>query len=127
MYQSLFFTIQTLSLLRNFLNVLFQKIELTESLNIHYCTHIIRFKAFVHCFLFLQQMVAIENYKKCFILKFIFILEIYIQVFVYFFCFLSTISKFKRTNESGIFMPSIELHKVAHIFFGITQKTLYII
>ena len=53
-----FFTIQTLALLSNFLNALFQQIECIEFLNIHYLVHIIMFKACVRYLLFVHQMIA---------------------------------------------------------------------
>ena len=49
-----------------------------------------------------------------------------IQIFVIF-PFLSTISRFKRTNGSLIFMMSwIGIHKFAYVNFGTTQKPRYI-
>ena len=47
--------------------------------------------------------------------------------FVIFAISLSTLSRFKRTNGSGIIMmPCTGLHKFVNVIFGITQKSLYI-
>ena len=57
--------------------------------------------------------------------KALFILEIF--NFLYFFPFLSMVSRFKRSNVGGIYMmSSIDLHKFTDVIFGITQKLLYI-
>ena len=72
-----------------------------------------------------------------FIKKALFIFKIYICIYIYiyifkffclflFFCFLSTLSRFETTNESGIFILRIQLLKVADEGFEITQKSLCI-
>ena len=57
-----------------------------------------------------------------FIEKSLFVLEIF--TFLYFFPFLSTLSRFKRTCGIGIISDVISLHKFADVIFGITQKLL---
>ena len=64
--------------------------------------HVIR-KACVRYFLFFHQMIVLQKLKNAsfsFIWKAIYILEIF--KFLYFFPFIFTLSRFKRSNESGI-------------------------
>ena len=52
-----------------FITWLLQRLPLTkktEFLNIHHCTHIVRFKASVHYFSFLHQMIVFQKLKKAF-------------------------------------------------------------
>ena len=58
--------------------------------------------------------------------KSLFIVEIF--KLLSFFHFLSTLSRYKRTNRSGIICDVIiGLHKFADVIFGITQQPFYII
>ena len=77
-------------------------------------------------YFFTKQMIALQKLKNIFyfIQKALFILEIF--KFLYFFLFLSTLSRFKRTNGSELMMSWIGLHKFAGAIFGITQKPRYI-
>ena len=68
-----------------------------------------------------QKFVKIT--KLCFkqFLTFFFTKQFFHQVIV-----LDRLSRFKRTNKSGIiYVPWIDLHKFADVIFGITQKLLY--
>ena len=135
MYQSPFCIIQTLALLPNFFNVLFQQIKhwvSIEFLNIHYCGCIISFKVCVQYSLLIKLLkYKIFIYKtalKCFLFhsKSSFNARDIYSIFL-FFCFLSILFRLKRANESKISMMSwIGLHKVADVNFEITQKKLYI-
>ena len=76
---------------------------------------------FLSNFYFLSKWYPFKNYEKCFL----FHLKSSFQIFV-FFPFLSTLSRFKRINGSGIIYDVInDLHKFADAIFGIT-KNLFI-
>ena len=79
-------------------------------------------------FFFFHQMIVLQTCPSMlffFIEKALFVLEIFHVLS--FFPFFSTISRFKRTNGSGIIYVSwIGSHKFADLIFGITQKSLYI-
>ena len=135
MYQSPFCIIQTLALLPNFFNVLFQQIKhwvSIEFLNIHYCGCIISFKVCVQYSLLIKllkyKIFIYKTAKKCFLFhsKSSFNARNIYSIFL-FLCFLSILFRLKRANESKISMMSwIGLHKVADVNFEITQKKLYI-
>ena len=83
------------------------------------------FNACVCYFLFFHQMIPIENYHKGLFHRKTPFRSRDIHFFVIF--SLSTLSWFKRTNESGrIMMSWIGLHKLADLISGITQKPPYI-
>ena len=75
-------------------------------------------------FLFFHHMVPFKNYEKCFL----FHLKMYfrsrdIQIFVIF-SFLSTLSRFKRTNESGIIYNVMNwLARICRCNFSNNSKT----
>ena len=73
-------------------------------------------------------MIALQNYKKCFLFnRKISFRSRDIQIFVIFSLPLHTsqISRGQMEVEQSM-MPGIGLHKLADVIFAITQKTLYI-
>ena len=86
--------------------------------------HVIKvcFLYFLSNFYFFNK--TFKNYVFYFIEKAIFVLEIF--KFLYFFPFIFTPSRSKRTAGSGLIYVMNWLHKFADVIFGISQKPLYI-
>ena len=94
----------------------------TENQNKHVIE--VCFPNFLSNFYFFNRWQPFKNYVFYFIEKAIFVLEIF--KFLYFFPFIFTPSRFKKTTGSGLIYVMNWLHKFADVIFGISQKPLYI-